>query len=256
MMLELQDRRLIAALQCVDAVAREPIQSPLRIEGEGIRLIRNRLGFYVATAAPGFADYTRQFDPAELTAPPSGSVELLVTDPRGQYLPRRFQLPIPRSLDSEAETTIFQPVVIPLFPAPGLTRPQPGWAVFRASITDAADNPLPWALIEVTRATDPVINALSQADDRGEALIAVSNLPLILVSADPEPEEEASPELLPQAVTATATVIFDPTQGTAIPNPDDLLARRATLPQVTLPLSVAAARSQSTTLTFTLNPPP
>lgn len=256
MIVELQDRRLIAALQCVDAVVREPIQDSLQIQGDGVRVVRNRLGLYVLTAAPGFADYTRQFDPAVLAALPDDAVELLVRDPRGQYLPRRVRVSVPRALNAETEDSIFRPVVIPLFPAPALARPQPGWAVFRVTVTDAGGTPLPWALIEVTRAVAPTISTLAQADARGEALIAVPDLPITLVSADSDPADDAPPELLPEAVTVTATVLFDPTLGATISDPDDLLARRATLPQGTIPLSVAAGRSQSTILTVTLNPPP
>lgn len=256
MIVELQDRRLIAALQCVDAVVGEPILASLQFQGSGVRVIRNRLGFYLLTAALGFEDYIRQFDLAGLASPLATDVDLQINDPGGQYLPRRFRLTVPRSLSAEAETSAFRPAVISLFPSPAFARPQPGWAVFRASIADAEGNPLPWALIRVSRQADPVIDAIAQADDRGEALIAVAGIPMTLVSGDSDPEDaEALPNLLPDVVTATATVIFDPAPIAAIPDPDDLLARRETLPSGSLPLSIAAGRSQSTTLAFNLSPP-
>lgn len=260
MIVELQDRRLIAALQCVDAVVGEPIVEALQIQGTGIRTIRNRLGLYGLTAAPGFEDYTGQFDPSDLPAPviapPGDGIDLLISDPRGQYLPRLFRLAVPRALSAAAETSIFRPVVVPLFPAPAFARPQPGWAVVRASLTDAGGTPLPWALIEVTRPADPAIATLAQADARGEALIAVPEIPVTLWAADDAPEgDEGPPPILLDAIAVTATAIFDPALDTFPPNPDDLLARRAALPQGTLPLSIAAARSQTLPLAFTLNPP-
>ncbi|MBE7384896.1 MAG: hypothetical protein F6J95_026215 [Leptolyngbya sp. SIO1E4] len=252
MIIELQDRRLIAAIQCVDAVVGEPIPQSLQIQGPGMRFVRNRLGLYVLTTAPGFEAYTRQFDPAALVPPPDREILLQVTDPSGQYLPRLLRLVIPRSLEAEADTSIFRPVRLPLFPAPTFTRPQPGWAIFRAGVSNLAGEPLPWALIQVTRQSNPILNALAQADSRGQALIAVPNIPQTLVSAD---SEDGVPDLLPDAVTATATVIFDPAV-TTIPDPDDLLARQSDLFTGTLPLSVAAGRSRSISLAFDLSPPP
>lgn len=260
MILELQDRRLIAALQCVDAVVGEPIVEPLHVWGAGLRTIRNRLGLYVLTAAPGFEDYTGQFDPANLPVPvmppPGNGVDLLIGDPRGQYLPRLYRLTVPRALSAAAATSIFRPVVVPLFPAPAFARPQPGWAVVRASLTDAEGTPLSWALIEVSRPADPAIAALAQADARGEALIAVPEIPVTLWAADDAPtDDEGPPPILLDAIAVTATALVDPDLVGTPPNPDDLLARRATLPQGTLPLSIAAARSQTLPLAFTLSPP-
>jgi hypothetical protein len=254
--LERQDRRLIAAIQCVDAVVGESIVEPLHIGGRGIHIVRNRLGLYVLTAAPGFADYTRQFDPADLVTPAVDSLDLLISDLRGQYLPRRYRLMVPRALSATAETSIFRPVVVPLFPAPAFARPQPGWAVVRASLTDAGGRPLPWALIEVSRPADPAIATLAQADGRGEAMIAVPEIPVTLWSAEDDPADDAEPPpILLDAIAVTATAIVAPALAGNPPDPDDVLVRRATLPQGTLSLSIAAARSQTLSLAFALSLP-
>ncbi|MBW4484543.1 MAG: hypothetical protein KME14_18580 [Tildeniella torsiva UHER 1998/13D] len=279
-MRELCDRRILAALRCRDGVTQLPVRSSMQIAARGVSILRNRSGYYVIVSAPGFERYTQTFDLAELgVAPAPATLTLQITDPSGQYLPRRFTVPLPRPAavgdpaPAPGSPSVFQPIDIPLYPSP-LARTSPGWAVLRTTVLNATTGRrLPWALIRTTLATAADTPFLGLSDWRGEALVAVRGIP-ITTWADPndddlDPDPATPPPVTTTAVTATLEVIADPTRQTIapdadlltmtdpnpnfFPDPEDLNARRATLPSGTQTLTLASGQTYTTALSVTLN---
>ena len=197
--IETADRRVMGALQFVDAVTRLPVVIPARLEVRGatiagapvdagrqenaIRILQNRRGVAVIFRAPFFDTYAGTFDnpssPPE-TQPNPLRLLLAVTDAGPYYLPQAFHVDLPRSLDPEAPDSVFQPQNVGLFRAPNAPA-QNGWALLRVRVTEAGvnpPNPLPGVLVRVFRAPRGVADAPIGAgmtdwrgDIRGEALV-------------------------------------------------------------------------------------
>src|SRR5688572_7192736 len=161
MLLEQSDRRVLGAISFLDATTRLQIASPLKIEANGVRLARNRRGLYVVTSAPGFKVYTEAFQqqprPPAAGAVAVGSVpvEVRVTDPNFEYMPRRTIIRLPRDpepANANQASSLFRPIEIPLFPSPSAAV-APGWAVIRATVRERGTNMLlPWSLLRVMSA--------------------------------------------------------------------------------------------------------
>lgn len=257
------DRRILGALRFLDATIGLPIREPLVISAPGIRLVKNTSGDTVLFDAPGRVDlqaYTSTFS----QPPASGNVSLAVqvTDPSGQYLPRQVVLSLPRDPDpahAAAADSLFQPIKVNLFRAPAAPV-SPAWAVIRATVTDSADRRLPWALVRVVQ-TSPARVTLSQADWRGEALIAVPGIPITLSGTD-------GGAVIASEVDVSLEVVFDSTLQTIpaasdfstltdpnfgyFPNPDALSLGTGTLLRGSLSDKLASGRGRSRTLAVTL----
>lgn len=203
--IETVDRRVLGALQLVDAVTALPTGVPARIELRAatiadaaidvarhehtVRLQQNRSGLIVIAGAPFFDAYASAFD--NPVAPPQTTPNPLrlrfgLIDAGSSYLPREFVVDLPRALDPAAPNSIFQPVRVAVFRAPNAAV-QPGWALLRVRVTSAAGNPpppLPGVLIRVFRSPrggqDAPIGA-GMTDWRGraagEALVAIADIP-------------------------------------------------------------------------------
>ena len=200
---EAADRRVLGALQFVDAVTGLPIGVPAQVDVRGaeiagvpvdvalhenaVRLRQNRAGLVVIFSAPFFDAYTSAFEaPA---APPETATDplrlrLAVVDPGPSYLPQEFFVDLPRALDPDSPGAVFNPVRVGLFRAPNASVLD-GWAVLRVRVT-AAGAPatrLPGVLIRVFRAPravdDPPIG-VGMTDWRGniigEALVPVADI--------------------------------------------------------------------------------
>ncbi len=265
--LEQSDRRIIAAIRCVDAVTNLQILAPLHLQAPGLKLIRNQSGYYILLQAPGFEEYIRNF-----VQPLNGIASVIVTlqvfDPSGRYLPRQAALQLPRNPDlAEAEepSSIFQPVTLRLYPT-AIAQTAPGWAVIRATVTDAdTGDRLPWAVIRVTRTSDPEIDLMAQADWRGEVLVAVPGIPVTNWETAISPGRDAVTTI---EVEATLDVIFDPSLQTIpatadlstvpdpnpgyFPDPEALLARQTELRSGSLTYSLASGRDRAEQLAVTL----
>mgnify|MGYP006196693431 CR=1 FL=1 len=202
--IESVDRRILGAFQLVDAVTGIPIDVPAAVEAQhmvvagqpgdvrlpqrAVRILRNRGGRYVVLAAPFFDTYAATFDnppvPEQAAAGPLG-LRIAVTDPGNHHLPRDFRLNLPRSLDPSRPDSVFEPLPVPLFRAPGAPA-QDGWAVLRVRVTRAGTNPpvpLPGVLIAVFRRPrggddEPLGLGMTEwrGAVRGEALVALSGL--------------------------------------------------------------------------------
>ena len=200
---ETADRRVLGALQFVDAVTGLPIGAPAQVGVRGaeiagvpvdvalhenaVRLRQNRAGLVVIFSAPFFETYTSTFDaPA---APPQTATDplrlrLAVYDPGPSYLPQEFFVDLPRALDPDLPGAVFNPVRVALFRSPSAPVLD-GWAVLRVRVT-AAGAPatrLPGVLIRVfrsPRAVEDLPIGLGMTDWRGgiigEALVPVADI--------------------------------------------------------------------------------
>ena len=200
------DRRVLGAFQFVDAVTSLPITTAADVEvrsaalaGGGpaidvplhersVQLRQNRSGFQVIWRAPFFDEYCSSFvDPEDPDETPPGTrlrLRLALRNAGPHYLPREFEFNLPRSIDPEEDDNVFEPVIVPLFRAPGAPV-LGGWSVLRVRVTQEITNvPLPGVLVRVFRSPrDPADPAIGQGmsewrgDLRGEALVAVADLP-------------------------------------------------------------------------------
>ncbi|MGI0489504.1 hypothetical protein ACN4EK_29160 [Pantanalinema rosaneae CENA516] len=269
MKLEWNDRRILGAIRCTDAVTRLSIGHDLKLSASGVRLVRNRRGYYVITTAPGFDTYRHSFLPP--TPPPAPtSIQFTVTDPLGCYLPRQVAIQLPRDPDpanAEMADSLFQPIDLRLYPSP-IAPIEPGWAVIRATVTNSSNQRLPWALIRVTLPEEPT-PYLSQADWRGEALVAVPGIPVTNwvsdASAEPDADSPVStieldaslevlvdPMVQPIPATADLGTIADPNPN-YFPNPEVLNASPTTQRSAPISLILAAGRDRPATLAVSLS---
>ena len=238
------DRRMIAAVRCVDATTGTTITAPLDVRAEGVRLVRNRAGIFVITEAPGFAAYTAAF-----VAPPAVAPRVLtltVRDPAGgylprsarvaaSYLPRSVDVPVPRDIDPDHRASgmsVWAPVDVLMFPSPTAAIGV-GWAVLRLTVQrqgSAPDDPgLPFAYIRVERDSDGAVLATGLADQGGEAMVPVLRVPSMSWSTS---ATSTTPVVTTVPVHVTAyhdATAFDAAAG-RYPDPDRLDSDRATLP--------------------------
>ncbi|MEM9151471.1 MAG: hypothetical protein AAGB19_13590 [Cyanobacteria bacterium P01_F01_bin.3] len=274
---ENSDRRIIAAIRCMDAVTGSALRQQIEIKAPGVRFIRNLSGQIVLTQAPGFERYREQFHLDSLSNPPTPQpIRLSLNDPSGHYLPREFTFNLPRNPATDeaslsSPTSLFSPVDIPLYPS-GLHPTNPGWAVLRGTVLNSATGErLPWALIRIA------VNGqqhLAQADHRGEVMAVAPGLPVTTWSVDNGNPDNPAP-VTTQEFDATLTVFFDPVAVTPLaadtdfsnspdnsfgpgenyrPDPDDLNSDRTGLLSGSLTLSLSSGSERAQPLRFSLTP--
>jgi hypothetical protein len=180
---ETVDRRVLGAIRFVDAVTRAAISEPLVVSAPGVSWRRNSSGWFVVAAAPGLHDHTLAFD-APPAIPPVGTlpIELTVRDPGRRYVARRHTFHLPRSADPAGALdpgSLFRPADVPMFRSSSAPVAQ-GWAVVRATVTAAGSGArLGGALLLVlSTAAPPVVLAAGIADERGEGVVVVPNVPV------------------------------------------------------------------------------
>ena len=184
------DTRILGAVEFVDAITRQPLSRPVKITSQEIRFRRNRSGRYVVVGATGVTEAFTQSFPDPAAAPTVGSLTRTasVEDPGGEYLPRVFNLKLPRDPDpanAASAESIFRPVAVPLFPTPARAA-DPNWSLIRITVRDAAaPKPhLTGAIVRVTRAADPKIDAAGITDRNGECVVAIPGVPFFVVNAE------------------------------------------------------------------------
>ena len=271
MILENSDRRILGAIRFVDATTGLGIGSPLEVQASGVKIIRNRRGLYVIAGVPGVRTYQETFQ--QQPAPPavgavaleSVGIELRVRDPRSEYMPRRATVRLPRDPapdNADSANSLFSPVEVTLLPSP-MSGVAPGWAVIRATVKESGTNRfLPWSLLRVmSSGVAPRVLALGQADNRGEALVAVPGIPITTFGED---EDVVATE-----IDVNVEVVFDPAVNKLddleslageggdpnrgySPDPDGLKNEEAT---DTFPFKLASGRILAETLMVDLNPP-
>jgi hypothetical protein len=177
---EYADRRVLAALRFVDVLGRAP-RGPVTIRANGLRYVRPRPGEIVITGAPGLEAYATSFTTPPAT-PAIGSVavplDLWPADPA--LAPRRFGLTLPRDPDPANAGTagsLFQPIVVPLLPAPSATPPGLA-AALRVVVIRSTDNArIEGALVRV-RPSGGLPESRALTGPSGEAVLLVPSLPL------------------------------------------------------------------------------
>jgi hypothetical protein len=140
----------------------------------------------VIVRAPFFDAYASTFDnpvaPPETVLHPL-RLRLAIVDAGLHYLPRDFQIDLPRSLDPERPDSVLRPQPVPLFRAPNAPV-QDGWALLRVLVTQTGtsspEKRLPGVLVRVFRAPradadGPIGEGMTdwRGDITGEALVPV-----------------------------------------------------------------------------------
>ena len=187
------DRRYLGALRFLDNATNAIVRRPLKVSAEGLRFATNLSNLHVITYAKGLENHLDKFE--EAPKPPETELKpfvLNITDPLGEYLPRSFELKLPRNPEWEAENNIFTPVDIPLFQAPK-AKLGPNWSIIRASVFQAPDNPnsvaIRGALLRILKKDNDKLLNSGISDERGEALIILPGIPITDFSRDEEAEE-------------------------------------------------------------------
>lgn len=265
MIAEWLDRRVLGAIQLVDAITGETVRDRVRVAATGVQMVQNRSGRWVVFATPGIEalqPYTDAFPvPPVAPALESIAIALSMRDASGFYLPRQQLIQLPRNPDAAASNSLFQPIAVSMYRSP-VASVAPGWAVIRATVIDQANGRrLPWALIRVVQTVPAAAVTLSQADWRGEALIAVPGIPVAMSSSGNGAvltrevavtlEVVVDPTLQPIASNTDVSMIRDPNLG-YLPNPEDLNDRRASLQTGNVTTQLASGRDRSMTLSVTL----
>ncbi|HYO72866.1 MAG TPA: hypothetical protein VEU33_43075 [Archangium sp.] len=215
-LLESLDSRVLAALRFLDGETRQPVHGLLTVSGDGARVVRNRWGLYVLTAAPGFEDYITRFEAPPAPAP--ATVSLTVVDPSGRHLPRGFSLELPRAVAKPSEDSgqsVFLPVDVRMFLSP-TARPASGSAVVRLSLVDEQGGPLERRVVirlKVALPDKPTLEAIGLSDERGEVLLLVPRIPVIRWG------QEAGDDLIHTTFAATLEWAFAPSVA-GLPSPD------------------------------------
>jgi hypothetical protein len=231
-MAEIVQNVVMGAVRFLDGTTGLKVQSALRVEAPGSLFRPNRSGLYVIWSAP------------------AGSLTATVTDPSGTYLGRQFSLKLPRDANPANAgnvDSIFRPADVFLFPS-SVAPVNPGWAVLRTRVTKSGtDDPLASALIRVLRTSDSNLLARGMSDSRGEAMVAVPGVPVTTF----ETGGGGGGAVTANEIDVQIQTIFDPAV-TGLPDPDDLEARRNTLPSSTLGNKLASGRTLVIELAVTI----
>ncbi len=199
-------RRLLAAVQLVDAVTDLPVIAPTVIYPTHAELVRdagnidvpflptslvvrqNTSGFHVILRAPHFDAYASTFldpeDPPETVDGPL-RIGFVLEDPGPKYLPQSFSVDLPRGARPEDPDSVFDPVRMIVMRAPSAPV-QHGWAVLRVRVFEAGTDPevpLPGVLLRAyssprDAADDPIGWGMTEwrGDLRGEALVPIAGV--------------------------------------------------------------------------------
>ncbi len=193
---ERQERRVLGAIEFVDATTGARVDAPLVLAPAGTtaagappRLVRNHVGLTVLQQWPLLAAHDEAFL-APPSAPAVGTLQLdfTVADPAGDYLPRAFSMPLPRDPDPANRgnaDSLFTPQRVELMRA---ARAPLGanWSRLDVRVADAASGDgLGGALVEVREAAAGALLARGMTDWRGEAVLPVAGVPITTWSSDP-----------------------------------------------------------------------
>jgi len=239
----------LGALRVTDAVTGRGIAAPVIVSAPGLSLLRKGLTDYVIMAAD---DVGAGLD-VPVEARPLG----------GTYLARRITLHLPRDsnpANAAQPTSIFQPAVIPLLPAPSY--PANGnMALLRVTVRRSTDGArVGGAVVRLRTAPLPAPDVHSMSDAAGEALIVVPDVPL----TSPGPgatvvgDIPAQLDVLvdPGLASFTADADIDAARRiaqartTGFIDPDDIIARLGPVAPAAVTVRVASGRVAFATTTW------
>lgn len=259
--LERTDTRVLGAIRCLDASTGTPVEPTLEVRIPGATVRRNRSGLYVIVQADALASHAVAFSDPPLL-PAVGSVDLVATmrDPVQRYLPRNAAVALPRDPRPGRADSVFRPIDVPMYPSASAPVGV-NWSVLRATVhrDGGSRDLLCGALLLVISGDDVLARGLS--DWRGEALVPVPGVPITTWSNQPG-------AVVVNEIQALVQAVFDPLQGTrttranvdaghapaapAVVDPDDLEARRLSLPRAQVELALASGRTQTVSLALAL----
>lgn len=240
-LLESDVRRVWAAVRFVDAASSRPIEGPLQLHAAGARWQHNHSGLHVlmqldepAARRDELAAHEAAFDPVPAVDPIV--LDASVADPLGRWLPRRFDIDLPRAALPEGRAAPrFAPLTIVLDPAPAATL-LPTWAVLRVSLRHAG-RPAAHAVLRLQRPGGGALYGRGLSDARGEALVVAAGIAQLTVG-----EGEV---VVQREMPAELVISFDPDAPADRPVNPDTLAVRAGVLRRTLARTLASGRSDT-----------
>jgi len=246
MIVEDVEFRVWAALRPVDGVTRRPLDAPLRVHGFGQRWLRNLSGLLVlhqliepAPRRAEFEEYEATFPAPTAVAPPA-AIRTTLEDSFGRYLARTVVIELPRP-DAGAPPLLFEPIDVPLYPAPSAPLAAP-WSALRVHL-ERGGLPAGGCVITVHELGDETqVLGRGQSDARGEAVVAVPGVPLFIPSG--------GANAFVREREAEATAVFEPAAGG--PPDTDALAQASGAGFVRATVTVVIASGRTTPLTINL----
>lgn len=248
MIVEDVDRRVWAALRPIDAVTRLPVDRALRVSGPGQTWIRNLRGLLVlqevlepTAQRDEFIAYEDSF--AAPTAVTAVTVRALLEDPQRRYLARSVSIALPRS-DTAAPGVmppLFEPIDVPMYAAPSAPLAAP-WAVLRVHVTRGGVSAAGCAITVHEPGDEDAVLGRGQSDERGEAVVAISGVPVFIPSG--------GPNAFVRELGAEATAVFEP--GAVGPPDTDALAAASGAGVVRATVAVVIASGRTTPLEIAL----
>lgn len=221
------DRRYLGGIVVRDAATGAPVSGAVRLSSPQARFFRNRRGVFIIESAAGLEEHEEAFDaqPASPAAE-SVSVDVLLEDPSGIYIPRRFSLALPRAVPFEA-------VLVEVYRSPSAPVSL-NWGVVRGRLVGATGAPIAAAVVRVRRDSDQQLIGVSQsvpvlpaaagvargapgARVQGEVAVPLIGMPVSIWGDD----TDAS--VLVESIAVTLEVV--PAPGAAPPiDPDEYLS--------------------------------
>jgi len=239
--IETDVRRIWGAVRFVDAPSARTIEGPLALTAPGLRWQRNRAHLHVlmqidepAARRDELAAFESAFDPVPALAPVI--VNAQVHDPAGRYLPRAFDITLPRAaLPAGPDAPRFVPQDITLDAAPAAAL-LPTWAVLRVSLRPGG-RPAAQAAMRLQRPGGGALLGRGLSDARGEALVIAAGIAQLSAG---EGEVVVQTE-----VPAELLISFDPAALADAPVNPDTLAVRAGVIRITVAHTLASGRTDT-----------
>jgi hypothetical protein len=224
------DRRYLGGIVVRDAATGAPVTESVRLASPSATFFRNRRGTFIIASASGLEEHEDEFEePPELPDPESLSIEVLLDDPSGTYLPRRFNVALPRAVPHQA-------ITVEAYRSPSAPV-SPNWTIVRGRLVDAAGAPLVAAVVRVRRRDGdqallgvshsvPVLHALGLGAREtrggrvhGEVAVPLIGVPVSIWGEDTEASVlvESIPVTLEVVPATDATPPIDPDQFLSLP---------------------------------------
>lgn len=254
---DLLDRRALALLRLVD-VAGRPVLGPVRIEGDGVRIVAKGGGRFALLQARGFETYTASFDP--IAAVPAKTIRLDLTPSAPGVAPRSFGLRLPRAADAGAPSSLFEAQLVEMLPSALASRSGSACTI-RVSVRRGDDGRVVEGALVRGRSADGAFTARAVTDARGEACLLFPFLPLSFPGSTISAEQSArvavdvDPDLArfhaPAAAGAAAEAAGLRTSG----HPDpDALASAAPAPNFAAGAEAALSAGRESAVSLEWNP--